>query len=118
MTRPRDCVPARRPAASTTYSAASRPDARPPSEEPALKPVRIILRRELASYFAPPLANVFIVIFLLLAGVCTFSFGALFERGQANLDSFFSFLPWLYILLAPAVAMRLWAEELNSGSIE
>ena len=83
-----------------------------------MNPVGIIMRRELASYFATPLANVFIVIFLLLAGVCTFSFGALFERGQASLESFFNFLPWLYILLAPAVAMRLWAEELKSGSIE
>ncbi len=56
-----------------------------------MKPVGIIMRRELASYFATPLANVFIVIFLLLAGVCTFSFGALFERGQASLDSVLQF---------------------------
>ena len=83
-----------------------------------MKPVAIILRRELASYFATPLAYVFIVVFLFLAGVCTFSFGALFERGQANLESFFNFLPWLYLLLVPAVSMRLWAEERKSGSIE
>ena len=83
-----------------------------------MKPVRIILRRELASYFATPLAYVFIVIFLVLAGVCAFSFGALFERGQADLVPFFSFLPWLYLFLVPAVAMRLWAEERKTGSIE
>jgi ABC-2 type transport system permease protein len=83
-----------------------------------LKPVGIILRREFASYFATPLAYVFIVIFLVLAGVCTFSFGALFERGQADLLPFFNFLPWLYLFLVPAVAMRLWAEEHKSGSIE
>ena len=83
-----------------------------------MKPVGIIMRREFASYFATPLAYVYIVIFLLLTGVCTFSFGALSERGQANLDSLFSFLPWLFILLAPAVAMRLWAEELKNGSVE
>ena len=83
-----------------------------------MKPVRIILRRELASYFATPLAYVFIVIFLVLAGVCAFSFGALFERGQADLVPLFSFLPWLYLFLVPAVAMRLWAEELKTGSIE
>jgi ABC-2 type transport system permease protein len=83
-----------------------------------LKPVRIILRRELASYFATPLAYVFIVIFLVLAGVCTFSFGGLFERGQANLVPLFTFLPWLYLFLVPAVSMRLWAEDRKTGSIE
>jgi len=83
-----------------------------------LSPVRIILRREFASYFATPLAYVFIVIFLVLAGVCTFSLGSLFERGQADLSPLFRFLPWLYLFLVPAVSMRLWAEERKSGSIE
>jgi ABC-2 type transport system permease protein len=88
------------------------------SEEPVLNPVRIILRRELASYFATPVAYVFIVIFLVLAGVCTFSLGALYESGQADLAPLFRFLPWLYLFLVPAVSMRLWAEERKTGSIE
>jgi ABC-2 type transport system permease protein len=83
-----------------------------------LKTVRIILRRELASYFSTPLALVVIVFFLVLANVLTFSFGSLFERGQADLTPFFTFLPWLYLLLCPAVSMRLWAEERRNGSIE
>jgi len=83
-----------------------------------LKPVGIILRREFASYFATPLAYVFIVIFLVLSGLCTFYFGALYERGQADLLPMFSYLPWLYLFLVPAVSMRLWAEERKSGSIE
>jgi ABC-2 type transport system permease protein len=83
-----------------------------------LKPVGIIMRREFASYFATPVAYVFIVIFLFLTGLCTFYFGALFERGQADLLPFFNFLPWLFLFLVPAVAMRLWAEERKSGSIE
>ena len=83
-----------------------------------MKTVRIILRRELASYFSTPLALVVIVFFLVLANVLTFSFGALFERGQADLTPFFTFLPWLYLLLCPAVSMRLWAEERRNGSIE
>jgi ABC-2 type transport system permease protein len=78
----------------------------------------IICRRELASYFATPLAYVFIVIFLLLAGVLTFFVGNFFERGQADLQSFFAFHPWLYLVLIPAVSMRLWAEEKKSGTIE
>jgi ABC-2 type transport system permease protein len=83
-----------------------------------LKPVRIILRRELASYFATPLAYVVIVIFLLLANLCAFFFGALYERGQADLAPLFAYLPLIYVFLIPAVSMRLWAEERRNGSIE
>lgn len=80
--------------------------------------VSIILRRELASYFATPLAYVFIVIFLVLASALAFYFGAFYERGQADLAPFFTFHPWLYLFLIPGLAMRLWAEERKSGSIE
>jgi len=83
-----------------------------------MRNVGIIFRRELASYFATPLAYVFLVIFLLLTGVFTFNFGHFYERGQADLESFFAFHPWLYLFLIPALAMRLWAEERKSGSIE
>ena len=77
-----------------------------------------IFRRELGSYFATPLAYVFTLVFLVLSGVATFYLGDFFERGQADLAPFFSSLPWLYLLLIPALAMRLWAEERKSGSIE
>ena len=77
-----------------------------------------IFRREFAAYFATPLAYVFIVIFLAFSGIFTFYLGGFFERGQADLQPFFTFLPWLYLFLVPAVTMRLWAEERKSGSIE
>ena len=77
-----------------------------------------IFRRELAGYFTTPLAYVFIVIFLVLAGVLTFFVGNFFERGQADLTAFFTFHPWLYLVLIPALSMRLWAEERKSGTIE
>ena len=80
--------------------------------------VSVVFRRELRSYFATPLAYVFIVIFLVLSAVFTFQLGGLFERGQADLQSFFRWHPWLYLVLIPAISMRLWAEERNSGSIE
>jgi len=83
-----------------------------------LNKVLVIFRRELRSYFATPLAYVFIVIFLVLASVFTFQVGGLFERGQADLQPFFRWHPWLYLILIPAISMRLWAEERNSGSIE
>ncbi len=77
-----------------------------------------IVRRELSAYFATPIAYVFIVIFVALAGVFTFQVGNFFARGVADLAPFFLYLPWLLLVLAPAVAMRLWAEERNSGTIE
>lgn len=79
---------------------------------------RVVLFRELASYFATPLAYVFIVIFLMLSGAFTFFLGGFFERGQADLWPFFNFHPWLYLFLVPAISMRLWAEERKSGTIE
>ena len=78
----------------------------------------IVLRRELASYFATPLAYVFILIFLVVASWFAFSLGGFYERGQADLAPFFNFHPWLYLFLIPAISMRLWAEERKSGSIE
>src|ERR1700734_2639671 len=83
-----------------------------------MKNILVICRRELGGYFSTPLAYVFIVIFLVLAGVLTFFVGDFFERGQADLQSFFPFPPWLYLVLIPAVSMRLWAEERKSGTIE
>ena len=78
----------------------------------------IVFRRELAAYFATPLAYIFIVVFLVLAGSLTFFLGSFFDRGQADLQPFFTFHPWLYLFLIPAIAMRLWAEERKSGTIE
>jgi ABC-2 type transport system permease protein len=83
-----------------------------------MNPTLAIARRELKSYFATPVAYVFIVIFLVLAGAFTFYLGGFYERGQADLQPFFNFHPWLYLFLVPAVSMRLWSEERKSGTIE
>jgi ABC-2 type transport system permease protein len=77
-----------------------------------------IFRRELKSYFATPVAYVFIVIFVALAAALPFYLGAFFDRREATLESFFTFHPWLYLLLIPAIAMRLWAEERKTGTVE
>ena len=80
--------------------------------------VGVIFRRELVSYFTMPLAYVFIVIFLVLAGALTYYMGGFFERGQADLQTFFNFHAFLYLFLIPALSMRLWAEERKTGTIE
>jgi len=80
--------------------------------------IRTIALRELQSYFATPLAYVFIVIFVAVSGAFTFYLGGFYEREQADLIPFFNFHPWLYLFLVPAISMRLWSEERKSGSIE
>ncbi len=77
-----------------------------------------IFKREFAAYFATPLAYVFIVIFLFAMGAFTFYIGRFYENGIADLTVFFGYHPWLYLFLVPAIAMRLWAEERRTGTME
>lgn len=77
-----------------------------------------ICRRELSGYFGTPIAYVFLAIFVFLSGIFAFYIGDFFGGGQADLQAFFQFHPWLYLFLIPALAMRLWAEERRAGTIE
>jgi ABC-2 type transport system permease protein len=83
-----------------------------------MRNIRTIAKRELGAYFSSPVAYVFLVIFLLMTGFFTFTAGNFFERGEASLASFFGWHPWVYLVLVPAVGMRLWAEERRSGTLE
>jgi gliding motility-associated transport system permease protein len=89
-----------------------------PAMHETVRNTRIIAEREFAAYFASPLATIFLVIFVALTGAFAFFVGGFFERGQADLGAFFMYHPWLYLLLVPAIAMRLWAEERKTGTIE
>ena len=84
----------------------------------AWRSIVTIARRELAGFFTSPVAYVFIVIFLLLSGFFTFMAGDWFRAGEARLDRFFIWHPWLYLFLVPAVGMRMWSEERRLGTIE
>lgn len=78
-----------------------------------------VYKRELSSYFSQPTAYAVIVIFLLLSMGLTFSFGQFMRIGDASLEwSFFFWHPWIYMLLAPAVGMKLWSDEQRTGTIE
>src|ERR1700759_5830606 len=83
-----------------------------------MRTMMIVAERELAAYFATPVATVFIVIFLVLQGALTFNLGNFFDSGLADLTPFFTFLPGVFLLLVPAITMRLWAEERRLGTIE
>ena len=84
-----------------------------------MKHVWTIFKRELSSYFSQPIAYAIIVIFLLLSMVLTFTLGRFIEVGDASLGySFFTYLPFVLMVLVPAVGMRLWSEELRTGTIE
>lgn len=84
----------------------------------ALANIYTISKREMAGYFASPVAYVFIIIFLVLTGFFTFNVSRFFATNEASLASFFVWHPWLYLFLVPAVGMRLWSEERRSGTIE
>ena len=81
-------------------------------------PATAILKREWRAYFNSPVAYVFLVIFLVLTGFFTFNVSRLYESGRADLSPFFFWHPWLYLILVPAVAMRVWAEERRTGTLE
>ena len=83
-----------------------------------LSNIKTIAKRELAGYFSSPVAFVFIVIFLLLSGFFTFMVAGFFQRAEANLMPFFTWHPWLYLFLVPAVGMRMWSDERRLGTIE
>jgi len=83
-----------------------------------MSPVTAVMRRELRSFFVTPVAYVFLVIFLVLTGILTFYAGDFYERGQADLQPFFTMHPWLYLILVPAITMRMWAEETKGGTLE
>ena len=84
----------------------------------AIAAISSIYRRELRAYFFTPLAYVFIAVFLLALGAFTFEIGRFFDTNRADLSPFFFFHPWLYLVFLPAVSMRLWAEEIRSGTLE
>src|SRR5207237_8759060 len=78
----------------------------------------LVFRREFAAYFATPVAAVFLIVFLALSAGLTFLMSGFFERGTADLTGFFFWHPWLFLVLMPSIAMRLWAEERRGGTIE
>src|SRR5947208_13938603 len=83
-----------------------------------MKSMWAIFKREFPAYFATPLAYVFIVIFLFTMGAFTFYIGEFYEHNIAELTVFFSYQPWLYLFFVPALAMRLWAGERRTGTLE
>ena len=84
----------------------------------SLNTIAVVFGREFRGYFATPLAAIFLAVFLALSAGLSFFVTSFFERGQADLAAFFTWHPWLFMILMPAIGMRLWAEERRSGTIE
>jgi ABC-2 type transport system permease protein len=78
--------------------------------------IRPIFRREFNSYFNSPIAYIFVAIFLIVTNWLFFQ--RFFLAGQISMRDWFALLPWVFLLLAPALTMRSWAEEKKSGTIE
>lgn len=81
-----------------------------------MKMIFILYKKEVRDYFNGTTAYIFLFIFLVLTNWLFFQNFFLFN--QAEMRGYFSLLPWLFILLAPSLTMRLWAEERKSRTIE
>ncbi|MDX2186269.1 MAG: ABC transporter permease [Opitutaceae bacterium] len=77
-----------------------------------------VFKREFLGYFRSPIGYVFLCFFLVLSVLIAFFFYGFFKNNLATLDSLFAPLPWLLLVMAPAAAMSLWAEERRSGTLE
>jgi len=77
-----------------------------------------VFRRELAAYFQTPLAYVFLTVFAFAAPGFAWRVGRLFDTARADLAPLFDYMPWLLLVLMPALAMRAWAEERDRGTLE
>lgn len=83
-----------------------------------MKNIFTVFKREFFAYFNAPVAYIILVIFLLVSQGFAFYFGRFLDRDDASLGAFFGYLPWVFMVLAPAVGMKLWSEEHRLGTLE
>jgi len=80
-----------------------------------------ILKKEFNSFFASPIAYLVIGVFLLVNGLFLWVFNDDFNilnAGFADLNNFFFLAPWILLFLIPAITMKTFADEFQSGTIE
>jgi ABC-2 type transport system permease protein len=77
-----------------------------------------VFKREISQYFNTPLGFIYIDVFILLTGFFFFELFKFFQSEVASLRNLFMVLPWIYLLVVPAVSMRLLAEDKKIGTVE
>lgn len=77
-----------------------------------------IARRELSVAFSSPVAYIVLGVFLLVCGIKFFFFPGVFFFGRASFRTFFDWMPAFLTVLAPALTMRMLAEEKKTGTLE
>lgn len=79
-----------------------------------------IFRKEVNLFLSSLVGYLAITIFLLGAGMIAWIFpdSNILDGGYATLDPFFDFAPWIFLFLIPAITMRSFAEENDTGTIE
>jgi ABC-2 type transport system permease protein len=75
-----------------------------------------IFMKEFKGYFISPIAYIVITIFLIVTG--WFFFATFFLFGQTEMRNFFALLPMIFAFVIPAITMKLFSEEFNTGSYE
>jgi ABC-2 type transport system permease protein len=81
-----------------------------------MSPALVISRREIRTYFNSPVAYIAVTVFAIITGYLFFT--QLFLEKQADLRGFFGVMPLLFMFLAPAITMRLLADEKATGTLE
>jgi len=79
-----------------------------------------IFLKEVQQFFSTLIGYMAIIVFLFVLGLFVWVFPDtnVLDFGYATLDSFFDMAPYILIFLIPAITMRSFAEEINSGTIE
>lgn len=78
--------------------------------------IKILFLKEFKAYFYSPIAYVFITIYLVVTNFLFFQ--GFFIINQADMRSYFSILPWVFLIFVPAITMRTWAEEKKLRTLE
>ena len=77
---------------------------------------KIILKKELRSYFNSPMAYIFLVVFAISNGY--FFTNTFFLINQSDMRALFNIIPLIYLFFIPAITMSLIAREKSSGTME
>lgn len=81
-----------------------------------MKNLKAIISREFITYFKLPIAYIFLIVFLVITNWLFFQ--DFFLRGEVNLRLYFDLFPLIFLVLTPALSMRLWAEEKSQKTEE
>ncbi|MGY2402598.1 ABC transporter permease [Pseudomonas sp. SDO5271_S396] len=80
-----------------------------------MKRMPVVFTRQLVSYISAPSIYLTVAAFLGLSAALGVQMSQWMEHDNSDLDAFFQWHPWLYLLLIPVLSAQLWSDERNAG---